>query len=228
MEGSPRWVGVVAIGIVCFIALFIIGGGVSFYLAMEGKWPFPPLNVIAKTVKLENRGTVEIKGLEDRGFGSDGYLFQAQYFPPGKTEAEKIGDWTGYEPLPKTFLANELVLVVEPGGKKLHVRGADGLWKWFVMLFPGESSSLPLSHFTSMTSLPEEALRKIREGLTSEEKKYSPNTTIKDFDPQTSELTVSYLTAPESEKTLHLKLDPTGKRLSLMKIGGSGEVDKNS
>jgi hypothetical protein len=191
---------------------------VGLYLALSGIWPFAPLAQVTEEIRLQNGGTIVVTGIEDRGFGSDGFLFQANYLPSDGAEAEEIGSWIGYQSSPELFLVNNLVVILNPDQKRLHVRNHAGKWKWFLIQFPDGTSSFPLSHYAALTSLSEEDLEIIRNELADAGKRYSPNAYIQTFDPLNSEVIVTYYPLPGVERTLILGLTEDGTQLKLRRI----------
>lgn len=191
-----------------YVALWVI-----LIMAMAGTWPFEPLEQRSEQMELANGDRIAIEGVEDRGFGSDGFLFDATYISEGGKNREKIAAWIGHAWKPEAHSPGDLVVLVNPDLKRMHVRSPAGMWKTFFMSFPG--SDKDLSRFVTATTLSEQSLAKLQQDLTDEEKLYSPNAYIDSFDPEHLELKVRVLTTPDITRVLVLGLTNDGSTLTL-------------
>lgn len=205
-------------GLVAVLALLYLAIWVVIYWALAGIWPFPPLEHVTKQLVLENGGKILIEGQEDRGFGSDGFIFEASYLPPNNQMNEVVGSWIGHQSTPEVYLLNDLIILLNPDRKRLHVRTTAGIWKWFSMEFPDESATFPLAHYTALTSLSEEALKRLLDEQSDVANGYSPNAYIERFDSEKREVIVTYYPEPGIVSTLFLGLADDGSHLSLKRI----------
>lgn len=205
-------------GLVGALALLYGAMWVIVYWALAGIWPFSPLEHVTEQLGLENGGKILIEGQEERGFGSDGFMFEASYLPPNSQTPELVGGWVGPQATPAVYVLNDLVILLNPDRKRLHVRTRAGNWKWFLMDFPDRSAAFPLSHYTALTSLSEEALESILAEQGGAENGYSPNLYIEGFDPEQREVIITYYPRPGITSRLFLGLADDGSYLSLKRI----------
>lgn len=187
-------------------------------MGLTGVWPFAPLERVTEELVLENGGKIVIQGKEDRGFGSDGFIFEAGYLPPRNSTHEHIGSWISHRSTPRVFLVNDLVVVLNPDRKRLHIRTRAGTWKWFLMKFPDSASSFPVSHYVALTSLSETALELVRNEQSEANSRYSPTAYIDSFEPLKNELVVIFYSGPDRISNLILSLAVDGTYLELKRI----------
>lgn len=206
-------VAVVGLSIAGFCALMA-----AMYLDVTGSWPFKPLDRIKNEIHLSNGGTVLVKAIEQREFRSDGWSVNAQYKPPGNQAVERIGEWEGYNYNPHVYLVDSLVVLPSPDTKTLYVRTKKGKWKFFSMQFPDEHTSLPMSFYTTLTSLTEEEIRSVRKDIDPDERGWSPSIYLKEFYPETREVYVIYRTNLSTTRHIRLKLSEDGSDLTLLDI----------
>lgn len=202
--------GTACLAVVGYVALIA-----ALKMALSGTWPFSPLNRIENEIPLANGGVVQIVAVEQREFRSDGWTVHAGYRPQGSDSVEMIGEWEGYNHNPKIYIVGKLVILPSPDQKTLYVRTAQGKWKFFFLEFPDAQSSLPLSHYTTLSTLSEEELLSIREALDPDERGWSPSVSLDGFDPDTCEAHVLYRTNLNTVRHIFLKLSPDGTDLTL-------------
>jgi|GEM_PF-4964794 len=207
-----------AVGLAGTLALLYVAMWVAVFWALLGIWPFAPLEQVNESHSIANGGRIVIEGKEDRGFGSQGFVFQAGYLPPDSLTYEPIGGWIGQRARPEVFSVEDLVVVLNPDRKRLHVRTRAGTWKWFQMKFPDALSTFPISHYTALTSLSEQDLEKVRNEQNDAPDGYSPNAYIERFEPDNKELVITYYARPDRISTLVLGLTDEGTRLELKRI----------
>ena len=53
-------------------------------MALSGAWPFEPLARRSHEIALTNGALIRIEGVEDRGWGSSGYLWTASFRDRGR------------------------------------------------------------------------------------------------------------------------------------------------
>lgn len=218
----------VVIPIVLFF-LFIT----TIYMYGKGVWPFKPLDKVENVTALSNGAIVRITALEDL---SEGWSVSAQYRPPDSSVYEDIGHWFGYNHDPKIYLADGLVVLLNPNHKTIHVRtnaqnpfSAEKLvpdhnnvihvprtmnqWNSFSMIFPHRHSSHPITFYTSMTTLTEQELNQID----PREEGWTPAISVEEFDPATREFLLRQVNS-NTTRYIYLQLSEDGTDLSLIKI----------
>jgi len=205
-------------GIVLVPILALILGWTALVLDGSGKWPFDPLERVENTLSLSNGGLLEIEAIEQRGPRSDGWTVYARYWASEAGQLEEIGVWEGYNHSPEVFVAGRLVVLPSPDQTTLFVRQTDGRWKFFSLRFPTEASSLSMSHYTTLTTLTESELARIRSDLDPDEIGWHPSVSILSFRPESKELQLKYQTNLSTVRYLRLKLSEDGGDLSLMDV----------
>ena len=193
--------------LVLILALLVLGGCSA-----------KPLERKTNDILLSNGATLRIEAVEQRGFRSDGWSVTASYMPAGSNDLEMIGWWEGYNHDPIIHIVDNLVVLPSPDLHTLYVRSADGKWRFFSMQFPDERSSLPIQHYTTLTTLTEDELHSVRQDIEPDEKEWAPAIYLKSFDPTTKEVYVLYQTNPETRRHIYLKLSDDGTDLSLVRI----------
>jgi hypothetical protein len=215
MKRSTKLVAATLTILVCVPILGIVLLFVTLKLHASGTWPFPPPQRIENSIAIPNGGTVHITAVEQP---ADPMLVKAQYRPPGGRDVEPIGEWLGRNTSPSIYMANGLVILMNSDQKLFYVRTSQGRWKWFSIDFPDEHSSLPISHYTTLTTLTEEELLRIRKDIDSDDRKdWSPAIRLDGFDPDTREISVRY-EMKYTVRHIFLKLSPDGVDLSLAGI----------
>lgn len=92
MRRRTKWFLIVAIGVPTFaVTAFVVVLG----LAISGAWPFEPLERRSRQIELANGALIRIEGLEDRGWGSHGYLWTASFRQRDEADFVPIGSWIG-------------------------------------------------------------------------------------------------------------------------------------
>ncbi len=209
---------IIVAGIVFLPVLTLFLGWAALVLNGSGKWPFDPLERVENTISLSNGGLVKIEAIEQRGPRSDGWTVYARYLFAETGQLEEIGVWEGYNHDPEVFVAGELVVLPSPDQTTLFVRQSHGRWKFFSLRFPTEATSLPMSHYTTLTTLTESELARIRSDLDPDEIGWSPSVSIQSFRPETKELHLKYQTNLSTVRYMRLKLSEDGSDLSLMDV----------
>jgi hypothetical protein len=99
----------------------------------------------------------------------------------------------------------------------IHVRGADGQWKFFDLRLPGKTENLAdFSKFNP--ALADVDLRRFQADLNEAETLYSPTTEIQSFDPVTREIRARILTAVTREAIFGLSEDGQSVTLKSLRL----------
>jgi len=205
-------VATVALGVpVLAMVAFIV----AFGMAVSGTWPFEPLHRRSRQIELTNGALIRIEGVEDRGWGSDGYLWTASFRQRDEADFVRIGGWIGPNDDFTAYTRGALIVCPNPDRRMIHVRGSNSQWKSFDLRLPGKTENLAeFSKFTA--ALAEGDLRRFQADLTEAETQYSPMTQILAFDPVTLEIRARILTGLTREAIFGLSED--GQSLSLKSL----------
>ena len=210
----------VAIGVAIAVAvLTVVVASLSLAvgMALSGTWPFEPLARRSREIALANGALFRIEGVEDRGWGSSGYLWTASFRDRSEAGFVRIGGWIGHRDDWSVYTPGELIVCLNPDRHTLHVRGSNGQWKFFDLRLPGRTESL--ADFIRFTpALAEADLRRFQADLTEAETPYSPATEILAFDPATLEIRTRVLTALTREAIFSLSEDGQSVRLKSLHV----------
>jgi hypothetical protein len=186
-------------------------------MALSGTWPFEPLARRSREIALTNGALIRIEGVEDRGWGSSGYLWTASFRDRGEADLVRIGGWIGHNDDWSVYTSGELIVCLNPDRHTLHVRGSNGQWKLFELRLPGRTENL--ADFIRVTpALAEADLRRFQADLTDAETSSSPATEILTFDPATLEIRTRVLTALTREAIFGLSEDGQSVRLKSLRV----------
>jgi hypothetical protein len=185
-------------------------------MAVSGTWPFEPLEHRTRTINLADGAVIQIHGVEERGWQSDGFIWTASFRPHPDAAFERIGGWIGPNDDLRIYTAGALIVGLNPGRRIIHVRGSNGQWKSFDLRLPGKNESL--SEFSRFfPTLAETDLRRFQSDLTEEEAAYSPATDIQEFDPVTLEIRARILTSRKREAVFTFSEDGASVRLASLR-----------
>ncbi len=186
-------------------------------MALSGTWPFEPLARRSREIALANGALIRIDGVEDRGWGSSGYLWTASFRDRSEAGFVRIGGWIGHRDDWSVYTPGELIVCLNPDRHTLHVRGSNGQWTFFDLRLPGRTESL--ADFIRFTpALAEADLRRFQADLTEAETPYSPATEILAFDPATLDIRARVLTALTREAIFSLSEDGQSVRLESLRV----------
>jgi hypothetical protein len=186
-------------------------------MALSGTWPFEPLAHRSREIALANGALIRIEGVEDRGWGSSGYLWTASFRDRREAGFVRIGGWIGHRDDWSVYTPGELIVCLNPDRHTLHVRGSNGQWKLFELRLPGRTENL--ANFIRVTpALAEADLRRFQADLTDAETSSSPATEILTFDPATLEIRTRVLTALTREAIVGLSEDGQSVRLKSLRV----------
>ena len=186
-------------------------------MALSGTWPFEPLAHRSREISLANGALIRIEGVEDRGWGSSGYLWTASFRDRSEAGFLRIGGWIGHNDDWSVYTPGELIVCLNPDRHTLHVRGSNGQWKLFDLRLPSRNESL--ADFVRFTpALAEADLRRFQADLTEAETPYSPATEILAFDAARLEIRTRVLTALAREAIFSLSEDGQSVRLRSLRF----------
>jgi len=202
----------VAVPMVVAAALILTLG-----MALSGTWPFEPLAHRSRQIALANGALIRIDGIEDRGWGSSGYVWTASFRDRNEADFVRIGGWIGHNDDWSVYTPGELIVCLNPDRHTLHVRGSNGHWKVFDLSLPARTESL--SGFVRFRpALAEADLRRFQADLTEAETSYSPTTELLAFDPATLEIRARVLTALTREAIFSLGEDGQSVHLKSLRL----------
>jgi hypothetical protein len=208
-----RWISIaVAVPTVVVASLGLVVGR-----ALSGTWPFAPLAHRSREITLGNGAVIRIEGLEDRGWGTSGYLWTASFRDRNEAGFVRIGSWIGHNDDWSVYTPGELIVCLNPDRRTLHVRGANGQWKLFDLRLPSRTESL--ADFVRFTpALAEADLRRFQADLTEAETHTSPAIEILGFDAKTLDIRTRVLTALQREAIFSLSEDGQSVRLKSLRF----------
>ena len=202
--------------LLCFPVVGFILGWTLIILYGLGIFPFPPLEKAEYEIVLSNGGQLRQTGVEQRGWGSNGYSWEMKYLPPLGAEPELVGEWLGSGSVSAWF-TNGLI-VVRQDTKTLRVRTLSGKWKHFSLKLPSPYSPYDMERLDSYARWMGLSVQEIQTLLSEvKAKNFSPSLYIKQFQPQTRELVLNYYAGPteEEKRQVVLILSDDGSRFSL-------------
>jgi hypothetical protein len=193
------------------VTVFVVAAG----MALSGTWPFEELDRRTRYIEPSSLGRIRIEGVEDRGWGSNGYIWTASFQQHGTTDFLRIGSWVGESDDLRVYTPGKLIVCSSPDRRTIHVFDQDGVWRFFDLRLPGKNENFEeFSRFTP--ALREADLQRFQSELTEAEAAYSPTTEIQSFDPITMEFRARVLTSRIREVTFSLSAD--GQSVHLQSI----------
>jgi hypothetical protein len=213
MRFRIRWISIaVAVPTVVVASL-----GLAVGMALSGTWPFEPLAHRSREITLRSGALIRIEGVEDRGWGTSGYMWTASFRDRNEDGFVRIGSWIGHTDDWSVYTPGELIVCLNPDRRTLHVRGSNGQWKSFDLRLPGRTESL--ADFVRFTpALSEADLRRFQADLTEAETHISPATEILAFDAETLDIRTRVLTALRREAIFSLSEDGQSVRLKSLRF----------
>lgn len=209
-----RWFKVVLVSVLGFVALLFLVGLVLVEAdnrSVLGKWPFKPLETRCIERPAPIGGVIIVEGVEQRGFRSDGFSWEASYRPSPDQPLERIGEWEGRGNGVDAYAVGPLLVVLNGDQYTLHVRSAEGQWRSFRMRFMEDHETLGMDFFVWSTGLTENEITRISAAVRN------GYVAIEGFNPETRMMSVTGMTRAKRVR-FHLRLWDDGTRLELVDL----------
>lgn len=204
----------------CVGAAALLATGALALVALDrssaGAWPFPPLTRVEHRHPIDHRGTLIVRGVEDRGWASEGFVWTASFEGPGDAGPVRVADWLGASDVTPDFYADAATIAfINPDRRQLHVRTADGVWHRHDLQLPGLRDEA--ARFTA-TGLSLHDVTRFQRDLQEDEANDRPTTDIQGYDPATRTLRARVLSSRRRrELTFTLAADGLGLPLQALR-----------